>query len=80
MSETTLTLKFRGTEANVLNEMVNSGLFNTKSEAIRAAIVNYSLTLGLLKRKDLWGKIQKFPKRKVSPRQLAKDLENIGNG
>lgn len=80
MSETTLTLKFKGTEANVLNEMVDSGLFNTKSEAIRAAIVNYSLTLGLLKRKDMWRRIDKFPRRKVSPKQLAKDLENLENG
>ena len=80
MAETTLTLKFRGTEANLLNEMVESGLFNTKSEAIRAAIVNYSLTLGLLKRKDIWNKIQKFPRRRVSPVQLAKDLEAVENG
>lgn len=80
MAETTLTLKFRGTEANLLNEMVGSGLFNTKSEAIRAAIVNYSLTLGLLKRRDIWNRIQKFPRRKVSPAQLAKDLEAVENG
>ncbi len=80
MAETTLTLKFRGVEAGMLNEMVGSGLFNTKSEAVRAAIVNYSLTLGLLKRKDIWGRIEKFPRRKVSPRQLAKDLEAVENG
>ena len=79
MADTRLTLKFRGTEANLLNEMVGSGLFNTKSEAIRAAVVNYSLTLGLLKRKDLWNKIRKFPKREVSPKQLAKDLEAMEN-
>ncbi len=79
MAETTLTLKFRGIEANLLNEMVGSGLFNTKSEAIRAAVVNYSLALGLMKRKDIWGRIQKFPKRKVSPAQLAKDLEAVEN-
>jgi Arc/MetJ-type ribon-helix-helix transcriptional regulator len=79
MAETTLTLKFRGTEANLLHEMVDSGLFNTKSEAVRAAIVNYSLTLGLLKRRDLWAKIQKFPRRNVSAQQLAKDLERIKN-
>ncbi len=79
MAETTLTLKFRGTEANLLNEMVDSGLFNTKSEAVRAAIVNYSLTLGLLKRKEIWARIQKFPRRNVSPKQLAKDVEALEN-
>lgn len=77
MEETTLTLKFRGVEADVLNKMVESGLFNTKSEAIRSALVHYSLEMGLLGREQLWKQIQKFPKRKVSPAQLAKDLEAL---
>lgn len=77
--ETNLTLKFRGMEAEVLNEMVRKGLFNTKSEAIRSALVHYSLELGLLGRVKLWKEIQSFPKRKISPEQLAKDLEKLEN-
>lgn len=75
--ETNLTLKFRGVEAQILDEMVKQGMFNTKSEAIRSALVHYSLELGLLGRERLWKEIQKFKKRKVSQKQLAKDLEQL---
>lgn len=77
--ETTLTLKFRGVEAALLDEMISSGLFNTKSEAIRSAIVKYGLDLGLLKRKRLWSRIEKHSRRKVGAGQLMKDLELIEN-
>jgi Arc/MetJ-type ribon-helix-helix transcriptional regulator len=75
--ETTLTLKFRGVEAALLDEMISSGLFNTKSEAIRSAIVKFGLDLGLLKRKKLWADIRRHPPRKVSASRLKKDLERI---
>lgn len=77
MVETTLTLKFRGVEANLLNEMTESGLFNSKSEAIRAALVHYSVELGLLQREKLWKKILATPPRQISPKQLAKELETL---
>ena len=77
MSETTLTLKLRGTEADILEKMIKSGLFNTKSEAIRSALVHYSLELGLLGRERLWNKVREFPVRKVSAKQLAADLESV---
>ena len=75
--ETTLTLRFRGIEAELLEEMIRTGLFNSKSEAIRSAIVKYSLDLGLLRRKQLWARIQKGKPRNVSPKQLQKDIERI---
>ena len=75
--ETTLTLKFRGVEAALLEEMISSGLFNTKSEAIRSAIVKFGLDLGLLKRKKLWADIRRHTPRKVSASRLKKDLERI---
>jgi len=78
--ETNLTLKFKGVEAKLLNEMIKKGIFNTKSEAIRSALVNYSLQLGLLGKTRLWGEIQKFPKRTVTKERLAKDLEQIEDG
>ncbi len=77
MKDTTLTLKFRGTEAAVLERMVRTGLFNTKSEAIRSALVHYSLELGLLGREKLWKEIAAFPRRKIDPAQLAKELEAL---
>jgi Arc/MetJ-type ribon-helix-helix transcriptional regulator len=58
MQETTLTLKFRGLEAELLEEMVRLGLFNSKSEAIRAAIMKSAVDSGLLSRADLWNRVK----------------------
>ena len=77
MAGTTLTLKFRGLEAELLEEMVKLGLFNSKSEAIRAAIMKYAVDSGLLSREDLWKRVKAHKRRKVSPDELAKDLQSF---
>jgi len=77
MQSTTLTLKFRGLEAELLNEMVRLGLFNSKSEAIRAAIMKYAVDSGLLSREDLWKRIKAHKRRGVSPKQLKKELQRL---
>ena len=74
---TTLTLKFKGIEASLLKQMVESGLFNTKSEAIRAALIKYAIDLNLLDRKAIWHEIQAHKKRMVSPEELAADIQSI---
>ncbi len=74
---TTLTLKFKGIEASLLKKMVELGFFNTKSEAIRAALVKYAIDLNLLDKKTIWHEIQAHKKRKVSPEQLAIDIQSI---
>jgi Arc/MetJ-type ribon-helix-helix transcriptional regulator len=74
---TTLTLKFKGIEAHLLKQMVDLGLFNTKSEAIRSALIKYAIDLNLLDRKTIWHEIQAHKKRKVSPEQLAVDIQSI---
>lgn len=75
--ESTLTLKFKGIEAGMLDIMVKKGLFNSKSEAIRASLVHYGMEVGLLDKEILWRKIENFPRRKVSVKQLQKDLEEL---
>jgi len=77
VSNTTLTLKFRGLEAALLEDMVRLGLFNSKSEAIRAAVVKYAVDSGLLNREDLWKRIKSHRRRGVSPEQLEKDLQRL---
>jgi Arc/MetJ-type ribon-helix-helix transcriptional regulator len=72
--ESSLTIKFRGAEAALLDRLVRSGLFATKSEAIRAALVKYGADLGLLRAKDLWTAMKSTPKRRVSAAQLRKDV------
>jgi len=78
-SETALTLKFKGVEAKLLEEMVDKGLFSSKSEAIRAALLHYFIALGLLGREHQWKELNAHPKRKVSAEQLAHDLESLEN-
>lgn len=77
--ETTLTLKFRGVEAKLLDTMVKSGLFNSKSEAIRAALVNYSLQSGFLDKKDIWKEIEKHRRRKFSDSVLEENIVRVKN-
>ena len=57
--------------------MVDLGLFNSKSEAIRSALIKYALDLNLLDKKIIWQEIQANKKRKVSPEQLAMDIQII---
>ncbi len=77
MSETTLTLKFRGVESEILDKIVDAGIFNTKSEAIRAALVHYSLELGILDKKEMWRKLQDYPKKAVTDVELEKRMHKI---
>ncbi len=79
MEGSALTLKFKGIENRILEKMVESGLFNSKSEAIRSSLVHYAIHLDLFKRKQLWKNIQKTKKRKIAPKQLARELEAIEN-
>lgn len=72
--ESSLTIKFRGAEAALLDRLVRSGLFATKSEAIRAALVKYGADLGLLRAKDLWTALSASPRRRVSIARLRKDV------
>ncbi len=72
--ESSLTIKFRGAEAELLDRLVRSGLFATKSEAIRAALVKYGADLGLLRAKDLWSSLKASPRRRVPLARLRKDV------
>lgn len=72
--ESALTIKFRGAEAELLERMVRSGLFATKSEAVRAALVNYGTDLGLIRAKDLWASIDAHPRRRVSGKKLREEI------
>ncbi len=74
---TTLTLKFKGIEAHLLKQMVNLGLFNSKSEAIRSALIKYAIEFNLFDQKTTWHEIHAHKKRKVSSEQLAVDLQSI---
>ena len=79
MSSTTMSVKFEGLEDEILKQMVESGLFATKTEALRSALVKYAIDVDLFNRKMLWEKIKNVPRRKVSSKQLFKDIEAVKN-
>jgi hypothetical protein len=70
-------IKLEKIEEDVLEKMVKAGLFSSKDEAARAAIVKYASDIGILSPIMLWNKIGKYKRRKVTPEQLKKDLKTI---
>ncbi len=77
--KTDIAIKLEKTEEDVLEKMVRGGLFPSKDEAARAAIIKYASDLGIFSPEMLWDQIGKFKRRKVTPKQLIKDLEEIEN-
>ncbi len=78
--ESTLTIKFRAAEAKLLDRLVRWGLFATKSEAVRSALVKYGTDLGLLRAKDVWAALETVPRRRVTEAQPRKDVKKAEDG
>lgn len=72
-------IKIERAQEDVLERMVLLGLFSTKDEAARAAIIKYASDLGLFSPEMLWSKISRHKRRRVTPSQLMKDIEAVGN-
>ena len=79
MKSSKLTLEFRGTEAKILEDLVEEGIFSTKSEAVRSALIKMAIDLGYFSREEIWKDIKKHKRRKVSAKKLMKDIERIKN-
>jgi len=62
-------------EERVFEYLVEAGLFASHDEAARAAILKYAMDMGVLSRQAIWQEMKKTETRKVTPEQLAKDLE-----
>lgn len=72
-------IKIERAEEDALEKMVKVGLFPSKDEAARAAIIKYASDLGLMSPDMLWQKITEHKRRKVTPAQLMRDIEAISN-
>jgi Arc/MetJ-type ribon-helix-helix transcriptional regulator len=72
-------IKLEKAEEEALEKMVRVGLFPSKDEAARAAIIKYASDIGVLSPETLWNRIIRHKRRKVTPEQLMKDLEMIEN-
>lgn len=75
----TTTVKLEKAEEEALEKMVKVGLFSSKDEAARTAIVKYASDIGIINPEMIWKKISEHERRKVEPEQLKKDLEKLEN-
>ncbi|MBA4349364.1 MAG: hypothetical protein C0415_05180 [Thermodesulfovibrio sp.] len=72
-----MAVKLERAEKDILGKMVEAGLFQSKNEAARAAIIKYALDLGIFSPNTLWNRIIRHKRRKVTPAQLKKDIEAV---
>ncbi len=72
-------IKLDKAEEAALEKMVKVGLFPSKDEAARAAIIKYASDMGIFSPQMLWSKITGHKKRKITPEQLMRDLEAVEN-
>lgn len=56
---TTLTLRLRGLQADIVERMVEAGLAETRSEAVRIALLQFGRSAGLVDEKALFKALQK---------------------
>ena len=70
-------LHFEKAEEKALDNLVKVRLFASRDKATMDAILKYATDKGVLNREVIWKEMEKVKKRKVTPKQLAKDLETL---
>jgi len=64
---TTLTLRLRGVQAEIVERMVQAGLAETRSEAVRIALLQFGRSAGLIDERALFKALQ----RSAAEKRLA---------
>jgi len=80
LTETTLTIKFKGAQGDILEELVKKGYFKTKAEAVRAATLLLGEKFGVLSLEGLRTSIIKDlakKKPRTTERGLSSELQLI---
>ncbi len=73
-----VTVKFRGIPEEILNKMVEYGIAETKSEAIRVAILNFGIEMGLLSEQGLIKSLREhLAEGKISQKEVAEEIERV---
>ncbi len=77
---TTITLKTKGLQNEILERMVSLGLASTKKEAIDFALLKMGFDIGLLKSEEILKFIDKIvAKKRMSPEEVAAEIERVKN-
>ena len=72
----TLTIKFHGIQDDILQTLIDSGIAETKSEAIRMALLKFGLDLGIFESKEILATIRReMQKEPLSLDQVAKGIK-----
>ena len=72
----TLTIKFHGVQDEILQALIDSGIAESKSEAIRMALLKFGLDLGIFESKEIMALIQnEMQKEPQIPDQVAKRIK-----
>lgn len=72
----TLRVKFRGIQEEILDKMAEYGIAETKSEAVRVAILNFGIEMGLLSEQGLIKSIrEQLAEGKIPQEKVAEEIE-----
>lgn len=73
---TTLTIRFKGLQEQILDRLVDTGVAETKSEAIRMALLNFAHSMQLLDDQTIVEFLRaEFSKTQRSPEEILSALE-----
>jgi len=77
---TTITLKTKGLQNEILERMVSLGLASTKKEAIDFALLKMGFDIGLLKSEEILKFVDKIvAKKRMMPEEVAAEIESVKN-
>jgi len=77
---TTVTLKAKGLQNEILERMVSLGLASTKKEAVEFALLKTAFDIGLLKSEEILKCVDKLIEQKrLSPEEVAAEIESVKN-
>ncbi|ODS39094.1 MAG: hypothetical protein A7315_11540 [Candidatus Altiarchaeales archaeon WOR_SM1_79] len=74
---TAVTLQFTGVQERIINSMIGGGIAETKSEAVRMALLNFALNTNLLSKEKFLKSLQSELKSvEMEESELQKMIEN----
>ncbi len=77
---TTLTIKFSGLQEEILERLVKAGVAQSKSEAIRMALLNFAYSVNLMSDEVIVDFLRKeLAKSPMSPEEMFAAIERAKN-
>ncbi len=71
----TLSLKFHGIQDQIINAMVESGMAETKSEAVRMAVLKFGFDTGILDSRKVLAAVRgSLAKEELDEREILKGI------